>query len=138
MAFGSYSLQYGKKQLFIKTVRNYYMQYHVSSPCRPNYNTEEESIIEMKKRWYHIMHKKKVLERLWDYGLAWISDTGNISASISRHASDRKTLICITIETSDISEYFDFIYYYWVNYRENSGLEEILIGRWLGVSHKVG
>ena len=32
----------------------------------------------------------------------------------------------------------DFTFYDWVTYRANAGLGELYIGRWLGVSHKVG
>ena len=38
----------------------------------------------------------------------------------------------------DISEYLDFGFYDWVWYRENAGLGETKMGRWLGVSHRVG
>ena len=38
----------------------------------------------------------------------------------------------------DISEYLDFSFYDWVSYRCNTGLGEISIGRWIGVSHKIG
>jgi hypothetical protein len=43
----------------------------------------------------------------------------------------------VTGETVDISEYLDFGFYDHV-YKENAGLGETLIGRWLGVSHRVG
>jgi hypothetical protein len=44
----------------------------------------------------------------------------------------------MTRETPDISEYLDFGFYDWATYRTNAGLGEPSIGRWLGVSHKVG
>ena len=31
-----------------------------------------------------------------------------------------------------------FGFYDWVTYTANAGLGELLLGRWLGVSHKVG
>ena len=68
------------------------------------------------------MLKNKVPERLWYYGLVWISETGNLSVSISRYASGRTPLEYITGETPDISEYLDFIFYDWVTYRANAGL----------------
>jgi hypothetical protein len=44
----------------------------------------------------------------------------------------------ISGETVDISEYLDFGFYDHVSYKENAGLGETSIGRWLGVSHRVG
>ena len=41
-------------------------------------------------------------------------------------------------ETTDISEYLDFGFYDWCWYHDNAGLSPPLLGRWLGVSHRVG
>ena len=89
----------------MKTVRKYDTQYHISSPRRPNESPDEGSIREVKKRWYCIIITNKVPEKLWDYGLVWISKTRNLSVSSSRYASGRTPLEYITGETPDISEY---------------------------------
>ena len=44
----------------------------------------------------------------------------------------------ITGKTPDISEYLHFGFYDWVVFRQNAGVGKSEIGRWLGVSHKVG
>ena len=44
----------------------------------------------------------------------------------------------VTGETVDISEYLDFGFYDHVSYKENAGLGMTAIGRWLGISHRVG
>ena len=44
----------------------------------------------------------------------------------------------ITGETPDISEYLDFGFYDWIWYKDNAGLGENKIGRWLGIAHRVG
>ena len=44
----------------------------------------------------------------------------------------------ITGETPDISEYLDFSFYKWVVFHINARLGESQLGRWLGVSYKVG
>ena len=75
---------------------------------------------------------------LWDYGLSYISETGNIIANSSKYSKGRTPLECITGETPDISEYLDFRFYDWVTFRSNTGLEVVELGRWLGVSHRVG
>ena len=84
------------------------------------------------------MTKKKVPVRLWDYGLVWIAKTANITANSSRYANRRTPLEIITGITPDISEYLDFSFYDWVVFRAEAGLGSPSIGRWLGVSHKIG
>ena len=48
--------------------------------------------------------------------------------------------LCITLREKphDIRKYLDFYFHDWITYRTNSGLGELSIGRWIGVSHKVG
>ena len=121
----------------MKTVRNYDTQYHISSPRRPNEKPAEGSIGKLKKRWHQIILRNKAPERWWDYGLVWISETGNLPVSSSRYASGRTPLEYTTGETPDISEYLDFKFYDWVTYRPDEGLGELYIGRWLCVAHKV-
>ena len=41
-------------------------------------------------------------------------------------------------ETPDINEYIDFSFYDWVTFKQDAGLGEIYIGRWFGMSHKIG
>ena len=97
--------QVGKNTSLLKTISKYGTRYHVSSPRRPNDNPTESAICEIKKKWYRIMLKNKVPKRLWDYGLIWLSEVGNISVSSSRYASGRTPLDYITGETPDISKY---------------------------------
>ena len=122
LRFDGYSAQVGRNTLLIKTARKYDTQYHVSSPRRPNESPYEGSIREVKKRWYRIIITNKVSEKLWDYGLVWISETRNLSVSSSHYASGRTPLEYITRETPGISEYLDFKFYDWVTYRANEGL----------------
>ena len=82
--------------------------------------------------------KKKIPQRLWDYLILWICETNNLTVSSSKYANSRTALEIITGETPDISEYMDFGFYHCVSYRSKAGLGELSMGRWLGVSHKVG
>eukprot|EP00978_Attheya_sp_CCMP212_P008877 scaffold20848_cov68-Attheya_sp.AAC.1 len=116
----------------------YEIKYHVSAPRRPNENPAEGGIRELKKRWYRIMTKKNVPKRLWDFGFDWVCETGNLTANSSRYSKGRTPLEIITGCTPEITEYLDFGFYDWVQFRSNAGLGPIEIGRWLGVSHKVG
>jgi hypothetical protein len=132
------SNQTGSNTMFMQLIRKHNIKHHVSSPRRANENPAEGSIREVKKRWYRVMKKMNVPHRLWDFGLIWICETGNLTVSSSRYANGRTPLEIITGETPDISEYLDFTFYDWVIYNNNAGLGENCLGRWLGVSHKVG
>ena len=103
-----WSVQTGPRTRFMEAIRRYEIKYHVSGPRRPNENPAEQSIHEIKKRWYRIMLKKKVPPRLWDYGFTWVCETENICANFSKHAHGWTPLEIITGETPDISEYLDF------------------------------
>ena len=138
LTFDGATAQIGKNTLFMRSLKKNGSDYHVSSPRRPNENPAEGGIREIKKRWYRIMKKQNVPRRLWDFGLVWISETGNLSVSSSKYASGRTPIEYITGETPDISEYLDFMFYDWAIYKPNAGLGEDSLGRWLGVSHKVG
>ncbi len=138
LTFDGYQSQLGKGSLFMKTIRKYGIKFHVSSPRRPEQNPAEGGIRELKRRWYRIMSTKNVPHRLWDYGLVWVSKTGNLTVSGSRYAHGRTGLEIITGETPDISEYIKFEFYDWVTYRDNAGLGKLSLGKWIGVSHKIG
>ena len=138
LTFDGALVQTGRNTDFMKTIKKYEIKHHTSSPRRPNENPAEGSIREIKRRWYHIMMKKRVPRRMWDFGLVWVCDTGNLSVSSSKYANGRTAIEIVTGETPDISEYLDFSFYDWVIYRTNAGLGESSLGRWIGVSHKVG
>ncbi|KAI2500086.1 Reverse transcriptase (RNA-dependent DNA polymerase) [Fragilaria crotonensis] len=138
LTFDGASVQTGPRTRFMEAIRRYEIKYHVSGPRRPNENPAEQSIHEIKKRWYRIMLKKKVPPRLWDYGFTWICEVENICANFSKYAEGRTPLEIITGDTPDISEYVDFDFYDCVTFQSNAGLGEVQLGRWLGVSHRVG
>ena len=68
------------------------------------------------------MLQNKAPERLWYYGLVWISNNGNLSVSISRYASGKTPLEDITGERLVISDYLNSTFYDLVTYRANAGL----------------
>jgi hypothetical protein len=122
----------------MKNIRKYSINYHITEPYRPNHNFAEGVIREVRRKWFRVMVRKNVPQRLWDYGLQWVCDIQNRTSNNSRGLDGRCPLERITGETVDISEYLDFGFYDWVWYRENAGLGETKLGRWLGVSHRVG
>ena len=68
----------------------------------------------------------------------WLCETGNLTVSSSKYANGRTPIEIATGETPDISEYIDFSFFDWVTFRSEAGLGPPRIGRWLGVSHKIG
>jgi hypothetical protein len=105
-------------------IRRYEIKYHVSGTRRPKENPAEHCIHEVKQQCYRIVIKKKVPARRWDYVFAWDCETETICAN-SKHAEGQTPLKIIIGETPDITEYLDFEFYNWVQYRSNAGLGEV-------------
>ena len=122
----------------MKNVRKYSIKHKTTEPDRPNHNSAEGVIREIRMKWYRIMVKKRVPNRLWDYGLRWVCEIQNRTSNTSRGLNGRCPLEMITGESVDITEYLDFGFYDWIWYKDNAGLGETKMGRWLGVSHHVG
>ena len=138
LTYDGAAVQVGNKTTFQKTLRRYEIKSKVSAPRRPNENPSEGSIRDIKKQWYRLKAKKNVPDRLWDFGIEYVCEIRNLTVNNSRYSNGRTPLECITGETPDISEYLDFGFYDWVNFRTNAGVGETELGRWLGVSHRVG
>jgi hypothetical protein len=130
--------QIGQFTDFQKRIRLYDIDFHVSSPRRPNENPAEGVIREVRKKWFRIMQAKGVPKRLWDYGIVWICEIRQRTTNSSIYSNGRTPIEVITGETPDISEYLDFGFYDFVFYKSEAGLGEVQLGRWLGVSHRVG
>ena len=47
--------------------------------------------------------KKRVPDRLWDYGVSYVCETGDVTVSSSRYANGRTPLEIITGVTPDIT-----------------------------------
>ena len=138
LTFDGHKSQVGRHTSYQKLLRQYTIPYHITSPRRPNENPAESQIRRLKSRWYRVMTKKKIPARLWDFCFQWICETNNLSVSSSKYAKGRTPIEMLTGETPDISEYLDFGFYDRVVFKQNAGLGEAKLGRWLGVSHKVG
>ena len=49
----------------------------------------------------------------------------------------RKPLECVTVIMPDITEYLDFGIYYWVVFKQNTGVVPSKLVRWIEVLHRV-
>jgi hypothetical protein len=138
LTFDGSQEQCGRKTEFMSNVRKYSIDYHITEPYRPNHNFAEGVIREIRRKWFRVMVRKNVPQRFWDYGMQWVCDIQNRTSNTARGLDGRCPLERVTGETVDISEYLDFGFYDWVWYRENAGLGVTKLGRWLGVSHRIG
>ena len=138
LTYDGAAVQVGSKTTFQQTLRRYEIKHHVSGPRRPNENPSEAAIRDLKTGWYRIKTKMNVPERLWCFGVEYIAETQCLTVNSSRYSQHRTPIEIVTGETPDISEYLDFGFYDWIWFRTNAGLAPAEIGRWLGVSHRVG
>ena len=69
--------------------------------------------------------KCNVPKRLWNYGIDWVCETGNVTVNSSRYADGRTPIEHITGITPDISEYLDFGFYDWVLFKRNGGVSDL-------------
>ena len=122
----------------MEQVRKHHIDMHTTEPGQYNQSKVEGVIRELRKNWFHTMHRKRVPKRLWDYGLKWVSKVRVRTSSDATDLKGRTPLERITGDTADISECHDFSFYDWCWYHENAGLGPTKLGRWLGVAHKVG
>ena len=130
--------QTGKNTEFQRQIRKYDIQQHVSEPDMHNQSPAEGVVREIRRKWYRVMFKKHVPKVFWDYGMRWVCETMSRTHTRAQRIDGGIPLEKVTGETVDISNYLDFGFYDHVVYRDNAGLSEPKIGRWLGVSKNVG
>ena len=83
------------------------------------------------------MAKKKVLKRLWDFGLVYESKLLSWMARGDDHRTGYKVVMG---QTPDISEWLDFEFYdlvWWLDWTTKPDLTDNTrrLARWLGVAH---
>ena len=105
---------------------------------RSNHNPYEGVIRELRKWWYKEVFRTYCPMKLWSYEYHVVSNIMNLTVSHSCKLQGRTPLKYPTGETPDILEYLDFGWYDQVWYKEDSGLGETKIGRFLGPSHRFG
>ena len=74
----------------------------------------------------------------WDYGIRWVCKVMQQTTSTAGHLEGHDALKQLTGEMPKILEYLDFSFYDACWYNDNDSLGETNLGRWLGVSHRVG
>lgn len=126
----------GKSTPFMATVDKYNIDITWSEQGRKNQNYLAESEIGvLRRRWKTMMTSKNVPARLWDYGLRYQAE---ILTRMPRGNEPRTGYERLTGVTPDISEWLDFSFYDLVWYWSTVGEPSRELGRWLGISHRIG
>jgi hypothetical protein len=121
-------------------IRRYHIKTHFAEKGRSKQNHQAEvEIRDLKQRWKIRMTERQVPSRLWDYGLIYIAE---ILSIVAQGKNGRPGIEAVMGHTVDISEWLDFEFYDYVWYWDEKGSdmteEQRLIGRWLGIAHRVG
>ncbi|CAJ1968157.1 unnamed protein product [Cylindrotheca closterium] len=90
------AVQVGRNTSFMETINRAAINYHISRPYRPEENPAKGGIRELKRRFYRLIVKHAIPERLWDFVLDYVVDTMNITANYSRYSDGRVPLEVIT------------------------------------------
>jgi hypothetical protein len=130
--------QVGKHTEFQAKLKKYNIKSKVSERERSNQNPAEGVIREIRKKWYRQIFRTNCPRRIWNYGIPYVCAIMRMTASYAGTLQGRTPMEALTGETPDISEYLDFGFYDLAWYKENAGLGEIQLGRFLDVSHSVG
>ena len=85
-----------------------------------------------------MMVQNRVPRRLWDYGYRHACKVMQHTASHLGRLNGRTPVEFVTGNIPDIAELLDFVFYDQCWYKENAGLGKAHIGKWLGVSHRIG
>jgi hypothetical protein len=131
--------QVGRKTLFAKTVRKYNIDFRQTEPYTPRQNHAGRIIGELRRRWRYLVNSRTISPRLWDYGCVYLSE---ILSRTAKGTHTRTGMEILTGETPDISEWADFSFYdpvwFWAFPLSTDEEEKAKLGRWLGVSHRIG
>jgi hypothetical protein len=124
--------------MFQKIVRSEGITCHTSEAHMHNQSPAEGVVREVKRRWWRIMFKTRCPKVFWDFGFKWCANIMSITFLRNHRIDKGVPLQKLTGETVDISQYLKFGFYDRVWYRENTGLGQIHLGRWLGVVENRG
>ncbi len=125
----------GDNTKFVEMMKKCNIDGRTTEPYSPWQNKAENTIGIIKGKAKRRRIRRRVPKRVWDFGIVWESEIYSRTAS----KDGRTPLERITGDTIDISEWLEFEFYdlcwYWDNQHDST---EPKIGRWLGVSHRVG
>ena len=127
--------QTGDNTYFKEVLKRCHIDSRNIEPYSPWQNQAENTIGIIKAKARRRRIRRRVPKRCWDFGIVWEAEIYcRTAGKDGRTAMER-----ITGDTPDISEWLEFEFYdlcwFWDNQQDSS---EPKLGRWLGVSHRVG
>lgn len=128
-----------KSEKWKKTIRDVQSTQSWTEPYSPFQNRGEGRIKICKNKIKRLMKEYAIPVRLWDFVALYVSDTHNLTASALTENRPPKEFI--EGNQQDISEYTQFTLYepcYFYDSAESFPDQNEKLGRWLGVSHRVG
>ena len=130
----------GRHTEFMRQIKHLDIDIHYSEKGRHKQNHKAEREIGiLKQRWRTIKSQRNIPERLWDY---FFEHDAEILSRMAKNNDSRSGFEMVTGNTPDISEWLDFGFYdlvWYHNSTAHSTNDDIKsLGRWLGVSHRVG
>lgn len=131
--------QVGKNTEFGQLTRKHHIDLRTTEAYTPRQNRAEYYVGEIKRRWRQLVSQRKISPRLWNYGIRWLAE---IMSRTAKGTDDRTGMERFTGDTPDISEWIDFKFYdlvwYWDSPWSKEDDKKACLGRWLGVSHRIG
>ncbi len=120
---------------------DYQIRHNLAEPYSQFQNRAEGGIRELKRGVNRAMQKANAPKRLWDFCAEHQAEIRSLTATDLWQLQGRTPYEIVTGNTPDISEYtqyrwYDPVWYY--NQIEMFPNDRRLIGRWLGVAHRVG
>ena len=129
----------GRHTKFIKEAHWMCILLHTTEQGQKNqYHAVEHEISFLAKRWKLRMTKKKILKRLWDFGLIYESELLSQMAWGDDHWTGYYEVVMG--QTPNISEWLDFKFYdlvWWLDQTTKPNLSDNTqrLAHWLGVTH---
>ena len=130
--------QIGRKTEIQHITQKYDIRGHVAESGRSKQNPVELCIRELWRLWFRTMFRSYCPRSLWCYGIPYVAKIMQIKAPFTANLQGRTPLESLTGETPDISQYLHFGFYERVWFKEDAGLGETKLARFLVVSHQVG
>jgi len=128
----------GQNSEFVSYARKKGIDVSYAEPHRHEIGPIDVQIREAKKRWQEGKCTKDIPKRLWNYGIKHATQIMQVTPMEGRRTAFEE----VTGKTPDISELLDFEFYdlvwYWNGVHPSLGDDAKDLGRWLGISKKVG
>ncbi len=121
-------------------VKQHHIKTTETEPNSPWQNRAEAGIMELKRHVSRMMRRANSPLSLWDYYCSLVARIKNLTANNYHAAHGQTPMEILTGDTPDISEYMAFQWYQPVWYLDGASFpnDKKKLGRWLGVSHRVG